>query len=254
VNIWITGASKGIGRALALEFKSDADHLFVSSRTSDDLPSGNGLIPIAFDAFSPHTIERAASEVSAKIASLDLLIANAGICEYQDSTDMTLDLTRRVMAVNYEATIALIIGALPLLRASAKLGNRPQLVVISSSITLLPLPRSSAYAASKAALEAFIQSLRYDLHNEGIDVTIVQPGFVDTPLTRLNDFAMPMLITAPEAAKRIRRGIIQRKHIVRFPKRFTTILGAIGLLPERLKVSLIRRISTVNTKKQELHK
>jgi NAD(P)-dependent dehydrogenase (short-subunit alcohol dehydrogenase family) len=104
-----------------------------------------------------------------------------------------------VMRANLLSVAYCMETALPLLR----LGHQPHLVAVSSSVTYLPLPRAEAYGASKAALRYLCEALRVDLVAEGIDVTLVSPGFVDTPLTRQNDFPMPMRWSVDRAARHI---------------------------------------------------
>ncbi len=114
---------------------------------------------------------------------------NAGSCEYLDFPDPDWSAVRRVMEVNFFGTVNCVEFVLPLLRAGH--GRRPHLVVVASQVTAAPFPRAEAYGASKAALQYFCDSLRLDLAHEQIDVSVINPGFVDTPLTRKNDFEMP---------------------------------------------------------------
>ncbi|HBH28499.1 MAG TPA: short-chain dehydrogenase, partial [Desulfofustis sp.] len=109
--------------------------------------------------------------------------------------------------------------------------SRPHLVGIGSSAAYLPLPRAEAYGASKAAVAYLIETLRITLSPEQIDVSLVCPGFVKTPLTDKNDFAMPMRISVEQASRAIRRGIDKRQAEIHFPKRFTYILKTLSLLP-----------------------
>jgi short-subunit dehydrogenase len=127
---------------------------------------------------------------------------------------------------------------LPLLRQ----GVRPHLVGVGSSAAYLPLSRAEAYGASKAAIEYMIRTLRIDLFQENIDVSLVCPGFVKTPLTDRNDFSMPFRLSVEDASKRIRRGIDKRQLEIHFPKRFTFILKALSMIPEALWVRISQRL------------
>ena len=133
------------------------------------------------------------------------------------------------MEINFHAAVGCIEAALPLLRAPGS--ARPHLVAVASQVTAAPLPRAEAYGASKAALQYFCDSLRIDLAADGIDVTVVNPGFVDTPLTRKNDFPMPFLMDADRAARLIVRGLVARPLRLDFPRRLKFLLGLSRWLP-----------------------
>jgi short-subunit dehydrogenase len=113
---------------------------------------------------------------------------------------------------------------------------------VGSSAAYLPLSRAEAYGASKAAIEYMIRTLRIDLYQEQIDVSLVCPGFVKTPLTDRNDFSMPFRLSVEDASRRIRRGIEKRQLEIHFPKRFTYILKALSLLPESLWLRIAQRM------------
>jgi short-subunit dehydrogenase len=142
------------------------------------------------------------------------------------------------MRTNVESMAVSIEGVLPLLRQ----GERPHLVAVGSSAAYLPLSRAEAYGASKAAIEYMIRTLRIDLYREQIDVSLVCPGFVKTPLTDRNEFPMPFRLSVEEASNRIRRGIEKRRLEIHFPKRFTFILKALSLIPEALLIRLSQRM------------
>jgi len=115
--------------------------------------------------------------------------------------------------------------------------------VVGSSVAWLALPRAGAYGASKAAVRYLIESLRIDLINEGIDVTLVSPGFVDTPLTRRNDFPMPQLWSAERAAAHIAARLPRRPLEINFPGVFTQVLRLLGALPVRWRLKLGQRLA-----------
>jgi short-subunit dehydrogenase len=120
---------------------------------------------------------------------------------------------------------------LPLLVTS----QRPQLAVVSSLAWLFPFTKAQAYGASKAALSYFTDSLRLDIADKGIQVSLIEPGFVDTPLTRKNDFAMPFMLPVEQAAARVMTAIDAGKLRYRFPKRLALSLSLLNLLPYHLR-------------------
>jgi short-subunit dehydrogenase len=115
-------------------------------------------------------------------------------------------------------------------------------VGISSLAAILPLPRSEAYGASKVAFEYLLKSLQVDLHSQGFRMTIVRPGFVDTPLTQGNDFDMPLITSSEKAATIIIKGIAAGKHLIEFPKPLVWLMKLIALLPFGLQKRILQKV------------
>src|SRR5690606_5900549 len=167
---------------------------------------------------------------------IDTLIANAGTCEYVDVKQFDTALFRRVMDTNFMGLVYTVAAALPWLRQS----ERGYLAGMSSSVTWLAMPRAQAYGASKAATRHFLEAMRADLWHEGMDVSVISPGFVQTPLTDRNDFPMPGRITAEDAALVVIKGLEIRVFGIHFSKRFTRILQLLGALPAALRFRITR--------------
>lgn len=236
MRILITGATSGIGRQLALDYHRDNHQVWALGRNQkalDDL-SAEGLQAVRIDL---EDRDMARGWFTA-MTPIDLAILNAGSCEYVDLPQFDSELVSRVMRTNVESMAVSIEGVLPLLRQ----GERPHLVAVGSSAAYLPLSRAEAYGASKAAIEYMIRTLRIDLYREKIDVSLVCPGFVKTPLTDRNEFSMPFRLSVEEASDRIRRGIEKRRLEIHFPKRFTFILKALSLIPEALWIRISQRM------------
>ena len=243
--IWVTGASSGIGRDLALELSRCGARLILSGRSRErlqavaDLCQGNVFV-LPFDAAERSGNLEAASAIGDRFGAVDTVVLNAGICEYIDLPSFDSDAIRRVMEVNFMGVVYGIEASLPLLRK----GVSPHLVGMSSTVAYTGLPRAEAYGSSKAAIRHLLQSLRVDLRAESIDVSIICPGFVKTPLTDLNDFPMPMRISAERSAVCIRRGLERRSHEIRYPFLFATMLRLLGLMPSRLRTILLQPMSS----------
>ena len=190
---WLTGASSGIGAALAVELLDSGAHVALSSRTQGPLDAlalrypGQVLV-VAGDLTNSQTVREIGERISEVWGSLDTVILNAGTCEYVDARQFDASIIEHVVRTNLLASSYCIEAALPLLRA----GRTPHLVGVASAVTYLPMPRAEAYGASKAGLRYLFESLRIGLSPENIDVTVISPGFVDTPLTERNDFPMPL--------------------------------------------------------------
>ncbi|MBZ9539970.1 SDR family NAD(P)-dependent oxidoreductase [Modicisalibacter tunisiensis] len=245
--IWLVGASSGIGEALARRLLEQGHQVALSARRQEPLARlaghcANALV-LPCDLTDPASVHEAADTLGARFGGLDVLLHVAGTCEYLDARRFDPALVERVFAVNFHGAIRVIDAALPLLRrARTPDAPPPLLAAVSSAAAYLPLPRAEAYGASKAALSHFLESLRIDLADEGIDVSLVHPGFVATPLTARNDFAMPMRIDADTAARAILDGLERRRLDIHFPRRFTALVKLAGLLPPALRLRLGRRL------------
>ncbi|MDD1961468.1 SDR family NAD(P)-dependent oxidoreductase [Pseudomonas sp. 39004] len=241
---WLTGASSGIGAALAQILLEQGHQVALGGRLAERLAPlaerfpGQVLLAIG-DIDDPQQVAAIAARIEQAWGGLDMAILNAGTCEYLEPGHFDPALVERVLRTNVLGVSYCLAAALPLLRA----GQRPHLVVMGSSVSWLALPRAGAYGASKAAVRYLVESLRIDLAHEGIAVTLVSPGFVDTPLTRRNDFPMPQLWPAQRAARHIARRLQHRPLEINFPGLFTWVLRLLGALPARLRLALGQRLA-----------
>ncbi|WP_136248682.1 SDR family NAD(P)-dependent oxidoreductase [Halomonas borealis] len=245
--IWLTGATSGIGRTLALRLLDQGHRVALSARRHEALVELAGardnalLLPL--DVGDRGAVLSAGERIAARFGRLDLAILNAGTCEYLEAGRFDAALIERVFATNLFGALHGVEAALPLLRQAKAQGGRPLLAATSSAAAYLPLPRAEAYGASKAALSHFLESLRLDLAGEGIDISIIHPGFVKTPLTERNDFPMPMRVDVETAATAILEGLAAHRLDIHFPRRFTLVLKLLGILPPGLRLRLGRRLA-----------
>ncbi|MBT8766571.1 SDR family NAD(P)-dependent oxidoreductase [Metapseudomonas boanensis] len=242
--IWLTGGSSGIGAALAEVLLEEGHQLALSARQIAPLQAMAERFPTqvlvaAGDINDRYHVAEIGRRIEHMWGALDLAILNAGTCEYLEPGRFDAELVERVVRTNLLGASHCVQVALPLLRRS----ERPHLAVVCSAVTWLALPRAGAYGASKAALRYLIESLRIDLAAEGIDVTLVSPGFVDTPLTRRNDFPMPMCWSAQRAARRIAAHLRKRPLEIAFPLPFILAIRLLGSLPARWRLALGRRLA-----------
>lgn len=230
-HILITGSTSGIGHSLVNQYIAKGDKVTACGRSKAKLSALNNVHNTClFDINNSDEISQSTQHVE----DIDVLILNAGDCRYIDNAkQFDGDLFADIISTNLTSLGYLLQYLLP------KVKHGGQVVFISSSATILPFPRSEAYGASKAGMDYLANSLRLDLLAHSIDVTLVHPGFVKTPLTNKNTFSMPFLITSDEAATRIIQGINKRKRYLHFPKRFTFILKALSFLPLSLWQMLI---------------
>lgn len=242
--IWLTGASSGIGAALADVLLAQGHNVAVSARNAQALQALSQRYPgqvlvLPGDLRNAEQVRAMGQQIEQAWGALDQVILNAGNCEYLDSQAFEAAMVERVVASNLFSASHCVEAALPLLRR----GEHPHLVAVASAVTFLALPRAGAYGASKAAVRYLFESLRIDLTHDGIAVTLVSPGFVDTPLTRRNDFAMPMRWSADKAARHIAERLDRRPFEIAFPRLFIASLRLAAWLPERLQLALGKRMS-----------
>lgn len=251
--IWLTGATSGIGKAVAEKLLDEGHHLIATGRRKEPLEAlaKRGKVTIApADTTSTSDLERVRGQLE-DAQPVQLAILNAGTCEYVDITDYKGSVIEKNIMTNVVGTAHSVEAVLPSLRAARKQGLKAGLVIVSSSAWWFPFGRAEGYGASKAALTYFAQSLRADLAREGISVTVVSPGFVKTPLTDQNDFPMPFLISADDAAERIVKGLKKGKAEIQFPKRFTWMLRVLGNLPQGLIDKMAASMARDQNQKQE---
>lgn len=237
-NVLITGATSGIGEALFEKYRQQQYQVIACGRNKQKLASyevGSETVQtLAFDIKKPDAIKAAASKVS----TIDILILNAGDCAYiEDINYFDGDLFANIIHTNLVSLGYLLQYFLPKLSAGG------QVVFISSSAALLPFPKAEAYGASKAGIDYLANSLRVDLSKKNIDVTLVHPGFIKTPLTDKNTFDMPFMISSHRAADLIYQGVNSRKHYLHFPKRLTLLLKALSFLPTSIWIRIATRTS-----------
>ncbi|HHQ4471985.1 SDR family NAD(P)-dependent oxidoreductase [Aeromonas sp. S41-2] len=233
--VLITGATSGIGFQLALDYRRAGWQVWGCGRDGERLLAlgRHGITPLQFDGRDASAV----SEAAASLPRVDLVILNAGNCEYMDVAEgFDGALFARVIETNLIATGHALAAFLPLLGAGGRLA------IVSSSVSWLPLPRAEAYGASKAALDYLADTLRLDLAGKGIGVTLIRPGFVATPLTAKNDFPMPCLVTVEEASRAIMDGLTAGRHQIHFPRRFIWLLRLLGALPTGLWLRLGRTL------------
>jgi len=229
----LTGASSGLGRALTLELAHRGYQVIAVARSADllaQLAAEHGSIrAYPLDVTDDQALRTLAQTLAADYGRLDLVVLNAGTCEYVQASDLDLAAFDRTFALNFRAVVVATKLLLPLLPRGS------QLAFVSSLAHLFPFGRAEAYGASKAALSYFADSLRADLATTGIQICLIEPGFVDTPLTRKNDFPMPFLLSAGEAAVRIANQLAHGAWRIRFPRRLIWSLQLLRCLPYRLR-------------------
>ncbi len=244
--VWLVGASSGIGRALAALLHARGAQVCVSARQQalldDFVRQHPGSRALALDVTDAAALAHAAQQVLAT-GPLDLVCYCAGYYRPMSATALDLAELLQHQNVNVTGALHLLQATVPALLQAADAGRRPHLSLVASVAGWRGLPQSLAYGPTKAALINLAENLFLDLRPRGIGVSLINPGFVDTPLTAQNDFAMPALLTPEQAAQAIVKGWERGQFELHFPKRFTAILKWMRCLPYRWYFSLVHRFT-----------
>lgn len=243
-NIVITGASSGIGAELARIYARRGDRIALLARRADRLAAvaaevaalGGKAMVVECDVVDRKSVEAAVQRVLTEFGTLDLVIANAGVAKPVRATAFSTDDAELVMSTNFYGMIYLFGAVIPSMLAQ----KSGQFVGIASVAGLRGLPRFSVYSASKAAMQNFLEAARAELAPEGIAVTTVNPGFIETEMTAKNRFRMPFLMKLEPAAKIIAAGIDRRARVIEFPFATSKMMRIVRLLPDALVDRIMR--------------
>ena len=233
--VFITGASSGIGRALAIVLGKRGASVGLVARRGETLQeianeiesSGGHALVLPADVTDAAAVRSAADLLREKFGHIDILIANAGVAGLSDAKHLNPGDVAHVVHTNVIGAVNSVAAVLPEMLER----NSGQLVAMSSLAAYRGLPKSGAYCASKAALSAFFESARLDLRETKIDVTIIHPGFIKTPLTAGRHNKMPYLMELDDGIRKIVRAIEARRKSCSFPWQLATIARLGMLMP-----------------------
>ena len=232
----ITGASSGIGWALAKALAREGCKLALVARRSDKLAAladeiqggGGTAVHASADVADRAQTVAAIRDLAARVGPPDLLVANAGVGAPTTLEPFNVEAQEKMFRVNMLGIIYAIEAVLPDMLKR----RRGHIAAVSSLAAYNGLPGESAYTATKAAVNNYMDGLRIQLRDRGIAVTTICPGFVATPMTEVNQFKMPFLLTADEAARRIVGALRRRKKVFNFPWQMALMMKAVTWLPD----------------------
>lgn len=243
--LFITGASGGLGRALAQHYLLQGATVGIVARRADLLDSLSGQFPgqvrcYALDVRDAGALQAAAQDFIVRVKVPDLVVACAGVST-GTLTEHAEDIEdfQQVMNINL---LGVVKTFQPFIAAMREAGHG-SLVGIASVAGFRGLPGSGAYSASKAALISYLESLRVELHGSGIKVITICPGYIKTPMTALNPYPMPFILEADDAARRIARAIERGKTFVVVPWQMALIGRLLKWLPDGLYARLFRSVA-----------
>lgn len=243
--VWITGASSGIGRALALRMAADGWTVAASARGADALSGlaaeaqGGRIRAFPLDVTDHAACVDVAGRIERGLGPIATAVLAAGTHLPVDARRFAVSDIRRLVEVNLMGVVHAVDAVLPGMAAR----RAGRIAIVSSVAGWRGLPTAAGYGATKAALINFAESLKFDLDHLGIVTQVVCPGFVRTPLTDRNPFPMPFLIEAEDAAERLYRGLRGDRFEIAFPRRFAMILRLLRLLPDRAYFPLLHRLT-----------
>jgi len=243
-HIWLIGASSGIGAALATRLAAQGAALALSARREDDLQevaaacSPAAVLVKPLDTTSLEAIEAVHHELLEAWGRVDAVIYGAGAWSLAGVEEFDARAAVRQIDVNLAGLIRVAGTVMPdmIRRRSGTIAG------ITSVAGYAGFPRAAAYSASKAGANAFLQSIRVELKKHGVQAVTVSPGFVDTPMTRKNDFPMPFRMTSEQAAERIVAGLVAGSDEIHFPRRLSIPLKLLTALPRPVVEFLTGRL------------
>lgn len=243
--IWLVGASEGIGYALLKQLHQQGARIVLTARNerrlndiAQELGNKNLLVATA-DVMQLDTLQSAYTAIISQWGVPDIVIYNAGVYTPMPLEQWSLDQAIVTMDVNTLGAMRLVDVVLP----DMKKNQVGHIVMVSSVAAYRGLPDSAAYGASKAALSNFTEYLKIEGSKYHIKVQLVSPGFVKTRLTEQNNFSMPAMISAEQAAQRILSGLHQGQYEIHFPKRFTFVFKLLRILPHSVYFWMVQKIT-----------
>ncbi len=240
---WITGASSGIGKALAERLLRDGYRVAVSARSADALaelasshPGKIGVYPL--DVTDAAAVKQVFAAVESDMGPVDLAVFAAGSYTRDYAKDFDSARTRQMFELNVLGTASCLETVMPAMTAR----RSGHIAVVASVSGYVGLPGAATYGATKAALNVMCEALYPELERSGVKITIINPGFVDTPLTKKNDFPMPFLVSSEEAADTIAKGLAKGKFEIIFPWKMAVAIRLLHALPHSLRFALTRKM------------
>ncbi len=250
--VWITGGSSGIGAETAVRLASEGFEVYISARSEGDLrkiaerPEAAGRIhPLPLDVTNRDACQAAAKKITSSGRPIAIALFSAGGFWPMRGWDLSLENFDKTYDVNFTGVINCLVPAVE----SMKEAGRGQVAIVSSVSGYGGLKKAASYGSSKAALINLAEALKFDFDKMNIKIQLINPGFIDTPMTEKNDFPMPFLMPLDKAADRVTAGLRKSSFEITFPRRFTWMLKLVNLFPYSLYFALIGRM-TADGKKQ----
>jgi len=240
--IWITGGSSGIGKALAYKFANEGWQVALSARREELLneisKSNNNIHSFPLDVLDVEKCKEVFNKIVSKFENIDIVVFSTGIHDPNSEKKLNLENIRKIMETNFFGTMNSINSVYNYFKEK-KSGH---ISIVSSVAGYRGLPIAGAYCASKSALISYAESLYFDMKRFNVRVTVINPGFIKTPMTDQNPFPMPMIESVEFAAEEMFKGLTKSKSFeIHFPKKFTFIMKILKIMPNWLYLKLIKK-------------
>lgn len=240
--IWITGASSGIGKAVAEKFAAEGWKVAVSARRKEllqELATNENIVSFPLDVTDQSQINTVFKNIISEFGNLDLCLFSSGTYEPKDEKNIDSEKIKNVIKVNFLG----VVDCVKSVEEYFKNRNSGHISIVSSIAGYRGLPNSSGYGPSKAALTNFCESIYFDFKKFGVRVSIISPGFIKTSLTEKNEFPMPFLKTVDYAADKIFNGLVKSNAFeIHFPKGLTLTLKFLRILPIKVYLFLVDKL------------
>ena len=242
--IWITGASTGIGKALAIKFSENGWKVAISARREsllNEIVSENkNIYAFPFDVTNKEKCNNTFKLIKNKFDNIDLCVFSTGTWDPKKEKEIDVEQIEHVMKINFFGTL----NCIKSVEDYFKKKGQGQISIVSSIAGYRGLPNSTGYGPSKSALNNLAESLYFDFKRHGVRVSLISPGFIKTPMTDKNDFKMPFLKSPEFAAEKIYNGLVNSKSFeIDFPKQLTITLKLLKILPIKLYFKIVERMT-----------
>ena len=242
--IWITGASTGIGKALAIKFSQNGWKVAISARREvllNEIVSENkNIFAFPFDVTDKEKCNSTFNLIKNKFDNIDLCVFSTGTWDPKKEKEIDVEQIENVMKINFFGTL----NCIKSVESYFKTRGYGQISIVSSIAGYRGLPNSTGYGPSKSALNNLAESLYFDFKRHGVRVSLISPGFIKTPMTDKNDFKMPFLKSPEFAAEKIYNGLVNSKSFeIDFPKQLTITLKFLKILPIKLYFKIVERMT-----------
>jgi len=241
-NIWITGASSGIGKALAIKFATKGWQVAASARRENLLQNLNNnnsnIHSFPLDVKDESRAKKVFQDILVKFQTVDVCVFCAGIHDPESEIKLSTEKIREIMETNFFGTLNCILAVNSYFRER----ERGHISIVSSVAAYRGLPAASGYCASKSALTSLAESLYFDFKRYGVRVSVISPGFIKTPMTEKNKFPMPMIKSPEFAAEKIFNGLTKKNVFeIHFPITFTIMMKMLKIMPNWLYFFIVGR-------------
>ena len=238
--IWITGASTGIGKSLAIKFSKNGWKVAISARRAEilnDISRQNeNIFPFPLDVTNREDCKKVFLEIKNKLQNIDICVFSTGTWDPKKEKEIDVDQIENVMKVNFFGTL----NSIKSVEKYFKDLGKGHISIVSSIAGYRGLPNSTGYGPSKSALNNLTESLYFDFKKYDVRISLVSPGFIKTPLTDKNEFPMPFIKSPEFAAEKMFHGLTKRKAFeIHFPKALTILLKIFRILPYKIYLFLI---------------